>query len=42
MQWIIDNGQLIINMIIRKATSIDPKDLIFITVGKRSATYGFK
>jgi hypothetical protein len=29
-------------MIIRKATYINPKDLIFITVGKRSVTYGFK
>ena len=29
-------------MIIRKATWINPKNLIFITVGKRSVTYGLK
>lgn len=29
-------------MIIRKATYINPKDLIFITVGKHSVTCGYK
>jgi len=29
-------------MNIRKVTYINPKDLIFITVGKRSVTYGSK
>lgn len=29
-------------MIVRKAVNINPKDLIFITVGKRSVTCGLK